>query len=264
MRRDVTENPVLPPLLRIGDHPVSDLDRLEFEHELAEMVWGFVQTQESDPLPDGITTTSWATRRASGDFVAAAYGPRGERRVLVGDMTGRGLAAALATQPLLKAFHRDVGEVRSADNFICQLNQEVRRVLPRGYFSASVFLEVEANGTNFRLWNCGLPDVWLLPGTRSFQRFASAHPPLGVMNDSEMGRSMVEGVRNRGEPFVICTDGATSASALKNIRFGASALHRTLLDNRYVQDLAAAAVKEVLEFCWPKLPDDDITIVVVD
>ena len=264
MRPDPTETPVLPPLLRIGDHRLSSFDRLEFEYELAEMVWGFMQTRGEVRLPEGIRAQSWTPRRVSGDLVAAGHGPNGAVRVLVGDMTGRGLAAALAAQPVVDAFGRCVQELPSAEELLRALNGEIRQRLPRGYFCAAALLELSEDRRGFSLWNCGLPDVWLLVGSSAFRRFGSKHPPLGVLDGSDLAQALVEGVRCPGEPLVICTDGVLRASALRNVRFGTSALHRALRECQYAGDPASAVLKEVLEFCWPKLPEDDATVVVID
>ncbi|MFT5393105.1 MAG: serine phosphatase RsbU (regulator of sigma subunit) [Gammaproteobacteria bacterium] len=267
MNSEVVRPPVLPPLLRIGDRALTALARLDFEYQLADMVWGHARAHQVRKLPEDIHCAQWSTNRSSGDFAIAVEGPAKTKRLLVGDMTGRGLAAALAAYPVCEAFYTEAAREADAFDVLRRLNAAVSTHVPRGFFCAATFIEIDTDNGAFRLWNCGLPDALVLSSNGVARRFASVHPPLGVMADEELGGCERTDNINAGERLVIYTDGVLSASATKGAVFGASALEAALRE-AFFRDvdgkrLASSALDAVLEYCWPRLPTDDVTIVAV-
>lgn len=254
---------MLPPLLRVGERHLSELDRLEFEYQLAEMVWSSVLQREQRPPPEGVQIARWNRRRASGDFAVAARGPKGEVRVLVGDMTGRGLAAALAVQPISAAFFSAVKRFATPDGVMAEINDQMRTCLPRGFFCAAAMVEMSPDQRQFAILNCGFPDVLFLKKSGETASFRSLHPPLGIMKRADFSKVVVTGERTWQEPIVLCSDGVTNATALRGQRFAEEGLSATLDEHRFSEDLAGTTQRAVLEFAWPRLPQDDITVAVI-
>ena len=58
MGSDSTGKPVLPLPLRVRDFEPSELDRLAFEYELAELVWGHTVAQRAFPLAKQVSIKS--------------------------------------------------------------------------------------------------------------------------------------------------------------------------------------------------------------
>ena len=263
MASDSIGKPVLPPLLRVGDFEPSEADKVSFEYELAELVWGHIASQRIYPRSDRVAVKTYAPRRANGDFVATTYGPAGELRVLVGDMTGRGLAAAIAAQPVVDLFHSNASGEASGPDLLRTMNAEIRKILPPGYFCAGALLELSDNDSRFSVWNCGLPDIWLTSETGAHRRFSSQHPPLGVLSETDLQGLGAHGSRGNGQNFIFATDGIIKARGLKGAPYGESGLNQSVRLLHASSGLAEALHKDVMEFCWPKLPEDDATIVVV-
>gem|GEM_PF-6027548 len=268
-RRHLSDSPVLPPPFRIRNRRVTDLDRAEFEKELADLVSGHVQNGVKQPLPQGVRSAEWSPSRSRGDCATGEIGPRGELRVLLADMSGSGLARKLASLPVLRAFHLEARGAPDCMALAGSLNRAVRRDLPPGFFARSVLIELELDRRHLRVLNCGLPVAWLLeapgaPARGDWRRFPANHPPLGVMSEGEFSTSCYQAEWEEGQLLVACTDGIPGAEALEDARFGEAALRRSLLDRRHERDVAGAVLKDVLEFCWPRLPSDDLTIVVVE
>jgi len=263
MGSDSTGKPVLPLPLRVRDFEPSELDRLAFEYELAELVWGHTVAQRAFPLAEQVSIKSHAARRANGDFVATTCGPDGALRVFVGDMTGRGLAAAIAAQPVVELFHAEAPQQHSAPGLLEIMNASIRDILPEGYFCAGVLLELSADQSHFSLWNCGLPDAWLTAANGEHRCFSSQHPPLGVLRETDLRIADARGTRAEGQRFVVATDGVIKAERLKGGRYGESGFYCSLCEHHAIPTLSEALFNDMMEFCWPKRPEDDATVVVV-
>jgi hypothetical protein len=241
---------------------LAALDRLDFEYQLADMVWGHARAHQVRKLPEGIHRAQWSTNRSSGDFSIAVEGPAKIKRLLVGEMMGRGRVGGVSG---VRGIVHPWGSEADACDVLRRLNAAVSTHVPRGFFCAATFVEVDTDTGAFRLWNCGLPDALVLGPNGVTRRFASVHPPLGVIADEELGGCERMDNINAGERLVIYIDGVLSASATKGAVFGACALEAELRETSFCdvdgKRLASSALGAILEYYWPRLPTDDVTIV---
>jgi CheY-like chemotaxis protein len=158
-----------------------------------------------DPLLEwfNIPTTTF-----SGDLLCAARGPDGVLYLMLADATGHGLAAALSALPLTQVFYGMVAKGFPLPSIASELNRKLKALMPSDRFVAAILAAIDIDHHTLEIWNGGLPEALFITAEGEVQkRWASAHPPLGVM-PQEIFSSATE-THHFLEPgeLVICSDG---------------------------------------------------------
>ncbi len=180
---------------------------------------------------DDQTLKRWVRPAAqfSGDVLADARGPGGERYLMMADAAGHGLAAAISVLPLVEAFQQLAQKGFSVASMVSELNRKARRLLPRDRFVAALLAAVDEENHSLQIWNGGLPEALFLDESgRILRSWPSRHVPLGVLAE-EMLACLPEAF-SWAVPgqLVVYTDGLIEAEDGEGQAFGLPRL-RTLL-----------------------------------
>ncbi len=129
--------------------------------------------------------------RTNGDILLATQHSDGTRWVMVGDFTGHGLPAAIASPLVAHIFYSAAqSEDQEAEEMLTKLNRVLSRQLPINIFMAAGFIEVSANQMSARVLNAGLPDLlWLRNGSLR-QRLPSTTMPLGIIENVDISEGV--------------------------------------------------------------------------
>ncbi len=199
-----------------------------------------------------------------GDFYDVFPLTDGRLGLVVGDVSGKGVAAAFfmaVTRTLL----RDVaGEGGTPADCMARVNQRLCRENPIDMFVTALYAELDEATGAVRLVNAGHcePIVVRVDGTAETVRRAG-NPPLGVMD----GRQFTErGVTLApGEMLFLYTDGVTEAVNLDGEQFRVARLVDIAQAEvgRSPQELMLDVIGRVEKFSAGTLQADDITCLVV-
>jgi CheY-like chemotaxis protein len=236
--------------------------QLLFEQELAKQVYAkTVQANRADP--GEIYSLQRSASVFSGDLLLAGRSPSGALHVLIGDFTGHGLAAAIGALPAAEVFRGMTGKGFTAAEILTEINRKLRALLPTGMFLAAVFVSLSQDGRSVRIWNSGLPDVFILDRDtgRVKNRLSSCSVPLGILPSlGPMDLSLFE--VNSGDQVVVITDGIVEALDSKGELFGEGRV-MACLESGGSETVFSRLVAGLEEFTAGASQEDDITLAVI-
>ena len=159
------------------------------------------------------------TQQFSGDIIAAARDNKGDLRVMLADVTGHGLQAALFLQRTFRIFHAMVKKGFPTCDIVMEINQFMREIAVPGHFIAAAVAHIARNGSSIEVWNGGIPSVFYVQKNGELHKFRSRHLPLGVA-DADDFETTTEILRAPPGVLLFCSDGLTEAESASGEPFG--------------------------------------------
>lgn len=186
------------------------------------------------------------------DFVATDARSTG---VLVADVAGHGVPAALIASMVKVAVSSQQALANDPASMLAQLNRTLKREVRRTLVTAT-FLHVSAN--TVRVANAGhSPPLLLRHGT--FRELGANGVLLGRFGNIDYTNEDV--ALERGDRIVAWTDGIVEAANARGEQFGEERLRGIVRDGESVAD---AVIEAVLQWRDRDADADDLTIVVID
>lgn len=210
-------------------------------------------------------------RHVGGDYYDFLDLGRERLGLVVGDVAGKGIAAALLMSNL-QAHLRNLCAtywsrpftpfaLEQPQRFLTTVNRLFRENSSENAYATLFFAEYDDSTQHVRFANCGHPAAILLRSNGDIERLDSTCTVLGLFK----GWDCVAEERHltSGDTLVLYTDGVTESVSREGEEFGEERLAETL--RRYrdmpVQGMLTSVVNEVREFN-PHEQHDDITVVV--
>jgi sigma-B regulation protein RsbU (phosphoserine phosphatase) len=208
---------------------ISALDRLVIEHnDLAERQRGLEQElemaarvqrsllpQRFPPIPGFRVDSFYRPCQAVGgdyfDFVRRD----GQTWILVSDVSGHGIQAAL-TSMLMKATFHDAGAVaESPSSLFAEMNARLNRFFPEGIYAAAAAVCVEERTGAIRLVNAGLPyPLVLRPAEQRLDEVPLPGIPLGMFADTTLDAYPVRELEmTPGDVLLLASDGLSETQS---------------------------------------------------
>ena len=187
----------------------------------------------------------------------------GERLgLIVGDISGKGIAAALLMANL-QANLRSQSAIAldQPQRFLCSVNQLFCQNTSGGSFATLFFGEYDDTARRLRYINCGHLSALLLRADDSLDRLSSTATILGAFKEWEC--EIEESQLYPGDTLALYTDGVTEAFSPHREEFGEERLVEALRRHRALPpcELLSSVVDEVRRFS-PHEQYDDITLIV--
>jgi len=161
-------------------------------------------------------------RTVGGDYYDFLEYPEGRVGLIVADVAGKGLPAALLMMSL-QARVQALGETpEDPGTFLCRLNRNVIRTCPRNRFVSLFFCIIDPRTGEMEYANGGHNPPLVLTTSGQPEEIGDGGPVLGIVPDYPYQTS-----RRRIEPggyLVLYSDGVTDASNLENDEFGVERL----------------------------------------
>jgi hypothetical protein len=182
-------------------------------------------------------------REVGGDFYQVLPQTDGSILAVIGDVSGKGLGAAMTGAFAIGALHALAAEISDPPKLLSRLNREILRGQDSGFITC-LCIKLSPNG-QMTISNAGH-----LPFYKNGEELTSeGGPPLGLFPDLVYSESRFE--FNCGDSLILLSDGVVEATDAKGEEFG---FERTkALTSRSAHDIAAAAQQFGQE--------DDITVV---
>lgn len=241
-------------------------ERIRMERELAlatEIQQRFQPS--SPPQMEGyeFQGISFACYEIGGDYYDFIPRLNGEMLVALGDVSGKGTAAALLMSSLHAAIHAQASAGSTLSEMVTSVNDYLVSNTPSNRFITFFVGQLDATDGRISYINAGHnpPIVARIDG--SVEELESGGFPLGIMPAAEFETGEI--TLNPGECLVIFSDGVSEAENAKGEDFGVERLTKVVSKNF---GKSAAGLRDKIEsalsaFTKTAPANDDITLVIV-
>lgn len=220
----------------------------------------------SDPAIPGfdIAGAMYPARGVGGDYYDYIPLPNGSLDLVIADVAGKGVGAALLMSATAAAIQLEASEPRKLSEMILWLNRELYALQGDSRFVTLLIGELNPRSHCLKYVNCGHNPALLLrasPGDEAW--LASSCLPLGLFPTVNCRTEEI--ALTPGDILVWYTDGLTEAEDAQGKEFGRDGVLETVRQNRtmsareLVNDLHSA----VIDFTQRDTFADDLTIMVI-
>ena len=239
-------------------------ERLERELQLAMEIQQRFQPTASPQIPgyefQGI---SFPCYEIGGDYYDFIQRDDGRLVIALGDVSGKGTAAALLMSSLHAAIHAQTGSHDTIVETISAVNKYLAENIPPNRFVTLFYAELDPESGAVSFLNAGHNPPLIVHAAGTVEQLASGGLPLGIRADADYreGRTHMQ----RGDVLVIYSDGVTEAASPTGEEFGPTRLYEVVSRN---VDASAAGIRDRIESALTKFSQgtkaaDDITLVIV-
>ena len=184
---------------------------------------------------------------------------------VVGDLSGKGIAASMNMVILKSIIRSYLAETHNFKQLVVKLNEFVRNSLRKGTIFAGLFMIVDFETDTMYYINCGIPALFSYTQVYNnvIEIQGSGHV-LGFVKDISPYISVKSTKLNRGDILLACTDGLLQSHSLRGEQFGRERVQRMLIDNStYPAQRMAQFTFDALTKFMSKEMEDDVSILIL-
>lgn len=171
-----------------------------------------------------------AAEQASGDTYDVVPLPNGRVVVLIGDVTGHGIGAALLTHAAQAAVRSYLELVDDMSEVVTRLNRRLAESVETGNFMSFLLVEIDPAGRSARYVNAGHPGLMIVRQGR-VETLGKTGMVLGVVGDQDYPVSEAVALAE-GDVLLLRTDGVDETMSPEREMFGERRLEELLLSHR--------------------------------
>jgi serine phosphatase RsbU (regulator of sigma subunit) len=238
-------------------------ERLEREQQVAsEIQQRFLPA--TAPLVTGyeLQGISFPCYEIGGDYYDFIQREGGKLVVALGDVSGKGTAAALLMSSLHAAVHAQADIHDSLVKTISAVNRYLVESIPPNRFVTLFYAELDPKDGDLAFLNAGHNPPLIVHAGGTMEQLAAGGLPLGIMANADFreGRTQL----HPGDVLVIYSDGVSEATNPSGEEFGPTRLYEVVARNL---DASAGGIRDRIEsaltkFCQGTPAADDITLVI--
>ena len=243
------------------------LEQQQYERELQlarEIQQRFQPTAPPQVPGYELQGISFPSYQIGGDYYD--FIPCGDGRLVValGDVSGKGTAAALLMSSLHAAVHAQVASCRPITETLGAVNRYLADNTPANRFVTLFYAELDPATGALAFVNAGHNPPLIAHGADgTLEQLGAGGLPLGILPDYDYreGRTQLR----PGDVLVVYSDGVTETQDPQGDEFGTTRLHEVVLQNIR---LTASGIRDKIEaalsaFAQGTPAVDDITLVIV-
>jgi sigma-B regulation protein RsbU (phosphoserine phosphatase) len=203
------------------------------------------------------------TRQVGGDYYDVFPLSGGRLGVLVADVSGKGIPAALLVSTVHAAVHLQIEEAKSVGDLFSRIDRHLQRYAVTRKFLTIFFGLLEPGTGVLRYVSAGHNPGLLLGGSGEIRRLESTGVPLGMFSSASWREETLE--LSRGDLLALYTDGLTEAVDEADEEFGLERLSALLVEGRQLpaQALCERTFAAVADFAGRMPQYDDQTLLLV-
>ncbi|MDX6695093.1 MAG: phosphoserine phosphatase RsbU/P [Blastocatellia bacterium] len=244
----------------------EQLDRERLEHELqlaSEIQQRFQPTAPPHVAGYELQGISFPCYEIGGDYYDFIKRADGRMIIALGDVSGKGTAAALLMSSLHAAVHAQASAQSSLAQTISAVNKYLAENIPSNRFVTLFYAELDPLTGALSFINAGHNPPLIVHSAGTVENLSSGGLPLGIMTDSPYREGRTQLLP--GDVLVIYSDGVSEAVNPQGEEFGAPRLHSVVGLNI---ERSAAGIRDRIESALTKFSQgtpaaDDITLVIV-
>ncbi|MFV0388405.1 MAG: SpoIIE family protein phosphatase [Pyrinomonadaceae bacterium] len=254
--------------IRVANARLLDegLEKQRLEHELALATEIQQRFQPSaPPLIQGyeFQGISFACYEIGGDYYDFIARKNGKMLVALGDVSGKGTAAALLMSSLHAAIHAQAVANRSLEEIVCSVNDYLSFNTPSNRFVTFFVGELDPETGEMPYINAGHNPPLIARNTGVVNELDSGGFPLGIMPGTEYDLGKIS--LASGDGLVVFSDGVSEATNIEGEEFGVERLTEVVRGNLH---RSASGIRDKIEsalsgFTKTAAANDDITMVIV-
>lgn len=233
------------------------------ELEIAKQVQAHLFPQSFPPLKTlEFAGVCLPARHVGGDYYDFLDLGRERLGLVIGDISGKGIAAALLMANLQANLRSQCAiALDQPQRLLCSVNQLFCQSTADAAFATLFFAEYDDTTRQLRYANCGHLPPLLLRSDDSLERLDATATVVGAFKEWDC--SLAECQLSHGDTLVLYTDGITESFSPAGEEYGPERLIEALRGHRTLssQDLLAAIVEGVHRFS-PHEQQDDITLII--
>ncbi len=203
------------------------------------------------------------TFKVGGDYYDFLMLPDGRLAFAIGDVSGKGIPAALLMSSLRAGFQTQLREDKSLTSVADKLNRLIFHCTSMSSFITFFFGVIHPRTKYIDYINCGHNPPYVLRQDGSLKDLREGGLVLGMVDDAKFSRGRV--VLSPGEMLVSFTDGVTEALNKRDRLFSEKKLEKLILKKRKsrADELMEAVMKAVQKHIGDAPQSDDITMLVI-
>jgi serine phosphatase RsbU (regulator of sigma subunit) len=241
-----------------------DRERLEQELQLAsEIQQRFQPTQAPNVSGYELQGISFPCYEIGGDYYDFIERADGRMIVTLGDVSGKGTAAALLMSSLHAAVHAQASSHSSLSETISAVNKYLAENIPSNRFITLFYAELDPASGAVSFINAGHNPPLIVHAAGTTENLSAGGLPLGIRYDADYseGRTQLQ----PSDVLVIYSDGVSEAVSPQGEEFGTERLYQVVSQNLKA---SAAGIRDRIEAALTKWAQgtpaaDDITLVIV-
>ncbi|HVS83631.1 MAG TPA: SpoIIE family protein phosphatase [Pyrinomonadaceae bacterium] len=237
--------------------------RLERELQVASEIQQRFQPA-SAPIVAGyeLQGISFPCYEIGGDYYDFIQRDNGKLIVALGDVSGKGPAAALLMSSLHAAVHAHSDTHNSLVKTISAVNRYLVDSTPANRFVTLFYAELDPKNGSLAFLNAGHNPPLIVHAGGTMEQLAAGGLPLGIMSNAEFREGKTR--LHPGDVLVIYSDGVSESVNPNGEEFGPTRLYEVVARNL---DASAAGIRDRIEsaltkFCQGTPAADDITLVI--
>ncbi len=239
-------------------------ERLERELQLAMEIQQRFQPTAPPQVPGyELQGISFPCYEIGGDYYDFIQREDGRLVIALGDVSGKGTAAALLMSSLHASIHAQTGSHDTLVETISAVNRYLAENIPSNRFVTLFYAELDPESGAVSFLNAGHNPPLIVHSAGTVEQLASGGLPLGIKADADYreGRTTLQ----PGDVLVIYSDGVTEATSPSGEEFGPTRLYEVVSRN---VEASAAGIRDRIESALTKFSQgtqaaDDITLVIV-
>ena len=239
-------------------------ERLERELQVASEIQQRFQPASAPQVPGyELQGISFPCYEIGGDYYDFIHKGNGNLVVALGDVSGKGTAAALLMSSLHAAVHAQFDTHASLSETISAINRYLVESIPANRFVTLFYADLNPTTGELAFLNAGHNPPLIVHASGTMEQLAAGGLPLGIMADADFreGRTTLKA----GDVLVIYSDGVSEAVSPTGEEFGPTRLYEAVARNL---DASAAGIRDRIESALTKFAQgtpaaDDITLVIV-
>jgi len=237
-------------------------ERIKRELELGRQI-------QNDMLPQGplrlglteIKGVSVPAKEVGGDFFNYFSLQDGRIALLVGDVSGKGVGAALLMANIQASLRTRLALGQDLDALAREIDVDIEGNTP-GPIYATLFVGIlDLTNRELRYVNAGHNPQYIVRKSRTLERMSSSGLPVGLLAGRGYVETRVELVE--GDRLFFYTDGCVEAENEAGDMFGADKLEALLIDAASGDDLLVRVESVLAKYRGTREPFDDATMMVV-
>ncbi len=239
-------------------------ERLEREMELAAEIQQQLLPKVMPQIP-GYEVIGWnrPARQAGGDYFDFRGLGNGGWGLVVGDVVGKGVPAAILVSTLHSALHVLLDQMEVGPPLIERLNRHIFESSSANKFITMLLAALDTQDDRLAYLNAGHNPGLLVRASGEVVQMASAGLPLGLLPQGQFGVSTL--TLNPGDLVCIYSDGITECESPDEEEFGQERLTQLLAEQgqRPLSAILNHIDSAVTEFAQGQPQGDDQTVILL-
>ena len=183
---------------------------------------------------------------------------------MIGDVSGKGLAASMSMVILKSTLRTFLVETNDFKDLISKVNHFIKINLPRSTFFAGLFAILDLASNTIYYVNCGIPLMSMFVDSyKNVIEIQGEGRVLGFVKNIFPYIKVRKITLNPNDVIFLTTDGLLDSSNLRDVKFGSERVNRLLLSlkNKDAKTIVDSIYKNLTSFISTEI-EDDVTMLV--